>query len=74
MHERISDHAGRDKKSHVVKHSLDHDHSSPCYDNYKIICGNYKGHKFRRKVSEALHIKQKRPSLNIQDNSLQLFN
>ena len=69
------DHAGRDKISHVLKHCLAKRHKEISLYNVTIISKNYKNY-YKRKVSEALFIKTKKPILNTQDNSvpLKLFN
>ena len=74
--ERIIYHNGRDQKSHIFKHS-----SGKCYqyfhsNSFKIIGNGFKNNTFKRKVSEALLIKQIKPSLEIQEKSTEfkLFN
>ena len=73
--ERIIDHAGRDKNSHVIKHSLDKGHKEISIDNVTIISKNFNNY-YKRKVSEALFIKSKKPFLDAQYNPvpLKLFN
>ena len=73
--ERIKDHNNRDKKSHILTHSIEKKHAHVWKDDFKIIGANYKNNT-KRKISEALHIKQRKPSLNIQEKSfnLKLFN
>ena len=55
---RIIDHNGRDQKSHIFKHSSEkcrlHFHTN----SFKIIRNGFKNNSFKRKVSEALLIKQ----------------
>ena len=41
-------------------------------DDFKIIGKVYIGLKFRRKLAESLHIKEKRSSLNTQEASVPL--
>ena len=60
IEERVFDHAGRDRNSHVYKHG-----------NVTIINSNFSNY-YKRKVLEAIYIKQKRPILNIQDTSVPL--
>ena len=70
--ERITDHNGRDQKSHIFKHSSEkcrlHFHTN----SFKIIRNGFKNNSFKRKVSEALLIKQIKPSLNVQEKSIEL--
>ena len=76
LSERVIDHNGRDKKSHVLKHCIENDHKLPSIEDFTILGTNYKKIKFRRKIAESLLIKEKRSSLNTQEKSvpLKLFN
>ena len=67
---------GRDTKPHVLKHSSEKEHVEVTQENFKIIGSNFKNNRIKRKITEALLIKQKHPSLNVQDQSteLKLFN
>ena len=60
--ERIIDHKGRDQKSHIFKHSSENCHQH-FYNSFKIIGNGFKNSPFKRKFSEALLIKQIKPSL-----------
>ena len=70
--ERIIDHKRRDQKQHIFKHSskicCQHFHTN----SFKIIGNGFKNNSFKRKVSEALLIKQIKPSLNVQEKSIEL--
>ena len=75
--ERVKDHAGRDHNSHFFSHSLETGHKFVTIDDFTILMkdrnmGNY----FKRKTSEALLIKSKKPILNKQQKSrpVKLFN
>ena len=70
--ERVKDHGGRDTKSHVLKHSSEKEHVEVTQEDFKIIGSNFKNNRLKRKIAEALLIKQKRPSLNAQDQSVEL--
>ena len=70
--ERVKDCRGRDTKSHVLKHSSEKEHVEVTQEEFKIIGSNFKNNRLKRKIAEALLIKQKRPSLNIQDQSVEL--
>ena len=76
LSERVMDHAGRDTKSHIVRHGLNSNNETVNIENFKILNTGYSNNTYKRRISEALIIKQYRPSLNMQDNSvpLQLFN
>ena len=70
--ERVKDHGGRDTKSHVLKHSSEKEYVEVTQEDFKIIGSNFKNNRLKRKIAEALLIKQKRPSLNAQDQSVEL--
>ena len=74
--ERVADHAGKDKQSHLLKHPLTQNHRHVDLGNTKIIDSSFHNTKLKRKISEVLYIKQYRPSLNSQEQSveLKLFN
>ena len=71
---RIHDHLATDKKSHVYKHVANSGHIIGD-ENFKIIGQNY-GYYKKRKIAEALHIREKKPDLNVKSESvkLKLFN
>ena len=70
--ERVKDHGGTDTKSHVLKHSGEKEHVEVTQEDFKIIGSNFKNNRLKRKIAEALLIKQKHPSLNVQDQSVEL--
>ena len=70
--ERVKDHGERDTKSHVLKHSSEKEHIEVTQEVFKIIVSNFKNSRLKRKIAEALLIKQKRPSFNVQDQSVEL--
>ena len=72
----MKDHSGKDSKSNLFKHAMETNHKTVTLDDFKIIGKGYKRSKFRRKLAESLHIKEKRSSLNTHDPSvlLKLFN
>ena len=69
-------HVGKDTKSHIVRHGLNPNHETVNTKNVKILTMGCNNNTYKRRISEALFVKQYRPSLNMQDNSvpLQLFN
>ena len=69
-------HCGRDKQSHLLRHALNNNHKTLDLKNVKIIDSSYHNNRFKRKISEALYIKQHTTSLNTQQQSveLKLFN
>ena len=64
--ERVKDHGGRDTKSHVLKHSSEKEHVEVTQEDFKIISSHFKNNRLKRKIAEALLMKQKRTSLNVQ--------
>ena len=70
--ERVKDHGRRDAKSHVLKYSSEKEHVEVTQEDFKIIGSNFKNNKLNRKIAEALLIKQKRPSLNVQHQPVEL--
>jgi hypothetical protein len=74
--ERIKDHNGRDKNSHLVKHSIESEHSAVDTANFEIIGNSYRHNNKKRRIAEALFVKKLKPSLNVQEKSvpLKLFN
>ena len=74
--EKVLDHSGRDKKSHILKHQIEKQHLFPPYQNFKVISSGFRNNTKRRKLSEALWINTLRPSLNKQEKPipLKLFN
>ena len=70
--ERIADLCGKDKQSDLLKHALISNHPDVDLKDRKVIDKNYHGNKYKRKISEALYIKQYEPLLNAQEHSVQL--
>lgn len=73
---RIIDHSGRDQKLHLIRHAVVNDHPNASFDDFKIIGSGFRNNACKRKVDEALLIKELRPILNIHEKSfeLKLFN
>ena len=73
--ERVKDHNGREIKSHLLKHALENNHQHVSEKDFKIIGNGFQDITKKRKVAEALLIREIKPTLNIQDQSvpLQLF-
>ena len=70
--ERIIDHAGRDSNSCVYKHCVETGYRSPNINHFKIIGSNFRKNVFKRKIAEALLIKQLKPTLNKQEQSIEI--
>ena len=60
----IINHNKRDKNSHILKHSPEEGHTHLWDRDFKVLGNNYHS-AFKRKISEALFIKQLKPSLNV---------
>ena len=65
--ERIIDHGGRDQKSHLLKQAVVNNHQNSSYVDFKIIKSGFRNNTFKRRVAEALLIKELRPTLNVQE-------
>ena len=74
--EQVKDYNGRDTSSHIFKHCVADDHQFIFCDDLKVVGRNYPNNKRKRKIAEALLIKNLKPSLNVQEKSvsLRLFN
>ena len=59
LSERVIDHNGHDKNSHISKQLVEREHRAPSLHEFSILRGNYLKNKFRRKVAKSLLIKQK---------------
>ena len=68
--ERVKDHSGRDIKSHVLKHSSEKEHEEVMQEDFKIIGIPFKNNRPEWNIAETFLIKQERPSLNAQDQSV----
>ena len=64
------------KKSQMFRHTLQFIHASLSLNEYKILGKGFNDNRVKRKISEALLIKQYRTTLKTQENSiaLELFN
>ena len=70
--ESAADHSGKDNHSYLFKHAYNENHKHVDLDNIKVIDSDYHNNRFKRKISEALCIKQYKPTLNTQEQSIQL--
>ena len=60
LSERVIDYNGRNKNSHIFKHSVEREHRPTSLQEISLFGGNYHKNKFCRKVAESLLIKKKR--------------
>ena len=70
--ERVKHHGGRDTKSHVLKYSSEKEHVEVTQEDFKIIDSHFKNHILKRKIADAILIKQNCPFLNVQGQSVEL--
>lgn len=61
----VLDHAGRGTKSYIVRHCLNSDHEGRNMKNFKILNMIYNNNTYRRRIFEALFVKQYHPSVNM---------
>ena len=64
---RIIDHNKRDNNSHIPKHSHGEGHTHVEDKDFKVLGKYYYHSAFKWKISEALFIKQLKPSLNAKE-------
>ena len=57
----------------MLKHSLENNHTKDSFEDFGTLRNGYTNSKFKRKMSEALFIKELRPSLNNQETSVPLL-
>ena len=72
INERVLEHAGKDKKSHVLRHTLQSGQPSVSLNEFKILGKGFNNNRVKRKISKALLIKKYRPTLNTEENSISL--
>ena len=70
--ERVLDHAGRDPNSHLFKNSVESGHPVLDMNNYKIIDKGYEKNATKQKIAEELLLIKMKPTLNEEDNSVEL--
>ena len=63
--ERLDDHCGKDKQSHILIYALNH--KIVGLKDFKIIGSYHQNNRLNRKISEAPHIKQYKQYLKTQD-------
>ena len=71
LQERIRDHNARDKSSSLCKHALETGHPPVNIEQFLVLNDGLNNYK-KRKLSEALFIKEQKPTLNEQGQSIPL--
>ena len=69
---RVGQHHGKDKSSHIFKHSQRTKHKKVDLKDFKILGKGYRTD-FTRKISEALYIRTLKPDLNVKKESYKLL-
>ena len=72
MCERIIDRNGRDISSYLLKHAIESGHRHITEENFKIINNGFRNNTLKRRIADSSLIKEKKPTLNKQEQSLQL--
>ena len=67
LFERVHEHSGKDINSHGFRNSTESDHPKVTIDDFRVFKTGYDQKTFRRKLSQALFIKQNKPALNKQE-------
>jgi len=68
----VKDHNGRDIHSLMFQHAEDHDHEHVRIEDFAIIGSGYQN-SYKRKVSEAIFIKQLKPEINQKHKNLPVY-
>ena len=68
----VLDHAEGDPNSCLFKHSVESGHPVLDINNYKIIEKGHKNFARKQKIAELLLIKEVKPTLNKEDNLVEL--
>ena len=68
---RTEEHGGKDKESWILKHSNETKHPKAKDRNFEVLATNYSDRR-KRKLAEALYIRDQKPTLNKQKESYKL--
>ena len=68
---RAEDHTGKDKNSHIFQHSSSTKHPRAKEANFEVLAANYPNRR-KRKLAEAMFIRDEKPTLNVQKDSYKL--
>lgn len=69
---RVKDHNVKDRSFHMLKYSVEKNHTEVTMNNFKLIGRKYRNNLRKRKVAEALLKKQFSPFVNVQKQSVVL--
>ena len=70
LSKRVIIHNGGDTNFHILKHLVEREHRAPSIHEFGILGDNYLKTKFCRKVTKSLLTKEKRSTLNTQEESV----
>ena len=70
--ERIIDRNNRDRKPHLFRHSVEHNHKNVERQDFKILGKGYRNNFMKWNISEALYCRELKPTLNVQEKSIDL--
>ena len=70
--ERVKGHTGKDVHSHLFRNAIEREHEVLNVTNYSIIGKGYWNNTRKRKIAETFLIKEIKPTVNRQDESLAL--
>ena len=68
---RTEEHGGKDKNSWIFKHSSSTKHPRAKDSHFEVLASNY-DNKRKRRLAEAMYIRDMKPTLNIQKESYKL--
>ena len=68
---RTKEHASKEKNSYIFQHSTKTKHPRAREENFKVLATNYQDRR-KRKLAEAMYIRDLKPSLNKQKDSFKL--
>ena len=71
LEKRIEEYQGKDKESAIFKNFTEKDLPRPSPSEFCVLAKNYQN-RLKRKIAEAIFIKEQKPSLNIQKDSYKL--
>ena len=70
--ERVFDYTGKDVNSHLYKHFIETGHQTLEISDFRTIGNGYGNNWKKRRIAEALLVKEIKPTLNKQDKSIPL--
>ena len=56
MSERVLDHSGKDKNSHILKHQIEKERPCAKYENFKVISSGVRNNTKNRKLSQKRYV------------------